>query len=65
MRYGPRKAITAARPSRAGATVLHPTASLFSAEYQDWLEAGRTPAGLAWSKVKDEWKKFEAELEPK
>jgi len=42
-----------------------PNSDPFSAEYQDWLEAGRSPAGLAWSKVKDEWRKFEAELEPK
>jgi len=42
-----------------------PNSEPFSTEYQDWLEAGRSPAGLAWSKVKDEWKKFEAELEPK
>ena len=38
---------------------------LFSTEYQDWLEAGRNTAGLAWSKVKDEWKKFAAEPAPK
>ena len=42
-----------------------PNSEPFSTEYQDWLQAAKSPAGVAWTSVKDAWKTYEAEPAPK